>query len=234
MSETQSVFAGDKVTIIADHREKRTKTCEWLRTFDARIVEQQLDVADYIVSDRVGIERKTVDDFLTSLMNQRLFTQLEKMAGSFERPLLIIEGEQRMLFHLRNVHPNTIHGALSSVTVDYGIPIIWTHSPQVTAAQIYWTAYREQMKEKRGLATRVCKRTKGVPEMQEFLVAGLPHINTKLSGRLLQHFGSVKKVFSAKEAQLMRVEGIGKEKARKIWCLLNEKYEKKASDDKQV
>jgi Fanconi anemia group M protein len=66
--------------------------------------------------------------------------------------------------------------------------------------------------------------------MQEFLVAGLPHINTKLSRRLLQHFGSVKKVFSAKEEQLMRVDGIGKEKARKIWCLLNEKYEKGAKN----
>ena len=63
----------NRISIIADHREKRTKTCEWLRTFDATIIEKQLDVADYIVSDRVGIERKTVSDLLESVLNQRLF-----------------------------------------------------------------------------------------------------------------------------------------------------------------
>ena len=226
MAEAQAVFSGDKVTIIADHRESRTKTWEWLKTFDARIIERQLEVADYIVSDRVGIERKTVDDFLTSLLNQRIFRQLEELSASFERPLLIIEGDQKMLFLARKIHPNAIHGALSSITIDLRIPIIWTHSPKVTAAQIFWAACREQIKKKRGLQTRVCRKTKSTRDLQEFLVAGLPSVNTKLSRRLLEKFGTVRKVMSASEERLMRVEGVGKKKAKNIWCLLNEKYEK--------
>ena len=223
--KAQSVFSGEGISIIADHREKRTKTCEWLRSFDAKVIERQLEVADYIVSDRVGIERKTASDFLQSVLDQRLFRQLEHLTATFAKPLLILEGDQRMLFTERNIHPNTIHGVLSSITLDYGIPIIWTHSPKVTAAQIYWTACREQGKSKRGLQTRVCKKAKSTGRQQEFLVAGLPNVNSVLSRRLLQQFKTVRKVFSLREEEIMKVAGIGKKKAHEMWCLLNSKYE---------
>ncbi len=216
---------GRRVEIIADHREKGTKTFEWLKTFDADVREEQLDVADYIVSEHIGIERKTVSDFLTSFFDQRLFGQLEKMAESFEKPLLIIEGDPSMLFESRNVHPNSIHGVLSFIALDQRIPIIWTHSPKMTAAQIYWIAYREQVKKSDRLQARVCKKSKSAKDHQEFIVAGLPKVNSMLSKRLLEEFGTVKRVFSANEKKLMKVNGIGKKKANEIWCLLNRKYE---------
>ena len=186
-----------RVCIIADHRERRTRTFEWIRSFGAEITEKQLDVADYIVSETVGIERKTVDDFLSSLLNKRLFNQMDSLSSSFQRPLLIVEGDQQMLFSSRNIHPNAIHGALSSITLDYRVPIIWTNSPKLTASQIYWTGYREQLKGPNGISARVCKKTKDDKALQEFLVAGLPKVNTKLSRRLLSEFGSVRNVFSA-------------------------------------
>lgn len=215
-----------KVEIIADHREKGSRTFEWLKTFDADIKEEQLDVADYIVSDKIGIERKTVDDFLTSFFNQRLFEQLEKLTSTFEKPLMIIEGDPVMLFESRKVHPNSIHGVLSNITLDYGVPIIWSHSPKVSASQIYWIGHREQIKKSDRVQSRVCKRNKTAKDHQEFLVSGLPNVNSKLSKRLLEDFGSVKRIFSAKEERLMKVSGIGKKKANEIWCILNEKYEK--------
>lgn len=220
-------MAEKKVEIIADHREKGTKTYEWLSSFDVNISDKQLDVADYIVSEHIGIERKTVDDFLTSFFNQRLFEQLEKMAESFEKPLLIIEGNPSMLFESRNVHPNSIHGVLSFITLDHKIPIIWSHSPKVTASQIYWIGHREQIKKSNHLHARVCKRNKNTQEHQKFIVSGLPNINSVISRRLLKEFGTVKRVFSAKEERLTKVEGIGKKKANDIWCLLNDKYEEK-------
>ena len=66
---------------------------------------------------------------------------------------------------------------------------------------------------------------KGTKELQEFLVAGLPNVNSRLSARLLEKFGSVRNVFCASQDMLMKVDGIGKKKAEDIWCLLNGKYE---------
>jgi Fanconi anemia group M protein len=222
--EAQGVFSGERIGIIADQRESRTKTYEWLKSFDATIIEKQLDVGDYIVSDRVGIERKTITDFLQSILNQRLFRQLEGLCKSFDKPLMILEGDQRTLFSARNIHPNTIHGVLSSISIDYRIPIIWMYSPKMTASQIYWTAWREQKKEKRGLQTRACKKTKDTGKLQEFMVAGLPNVNNVLSKRLLNEFKTVNGVFSASEEELKKVAGIGKKKAKSIRCLLNSEY----------
>jgi ERCC4-type nuclease len=213
-----------RVSIIADHRERASGTCEWLRAFNAQVIEKQLEVADYIVSEQVAIERKTVDDFLSSIMNQRLFRQLEDLSTAFEKPLMIIEGDQGALFSSRNMHPNAIHGALSSVALDYRVPIIWTATPKVTAAQIYWTGFREQVKKKNGVSARMCRRTMDTAKLQEFIVSGLPGINTALSRRLLTHFGSPREVFWASEKELKQVEGVGCKKAREIHCLLNGKY----------
>jgi ERCC4-type nuclease len=213
-----------RVSIIADHRERASRTCQWLKSFNAQIIEKQLPVGDYIVSDKVGIERKTVEDFLSSILDQRLFRQLEDLSATFERPLLILEGDQGLLFSARNLHPNAIHGALSSIAIDYGVPMIWTSTPRDTAAQIYWTGYREQVKKGDGVSARVCKKGRDTAKLQEFLVSGLPGINTALSRRLLSHFGSAREVFWASEKELRHVEGIGKGRAHEIWCLVNGRY----------
>ena len=213
-----------KVSIIADHRERASRTCEWLRSFNAEIIEKQLPVGDYIVSEKVGIERKTVEDFLSSILDQRLFRQLEDLSATFEKPLLILEGDQASSFCARNMHPNAIHGALSSIAIDYGVPMIWTSTPRDTAAQIYWTGYREQVKKGSGVSSRVCKRGRDTAELQEFIVCGLPGINTMLSRRLLSHFGSAREVFWASEKELRAVEGVESKKANEIQCLVNGRY----------
>jgi len=216
-----------KIQIIADTREMNNPVVIRLsRMEEARLVSKQLDVADYICSERVGVERKTVDDFINSIFDQRIFRQARELTEAFESPVIIIEGNPDLLFTSRNVHSNTIRGALSSIAIDFKIPIIWTRNPEETANQLFWMAKREQVGERNGPSIRCMKRKSSVPDMQEFLVAGLPHIDKKMSGRLLKKFRTPKKVFSATEEHLMKVEGIGKEKAKRIFDLLNSDYEK--------
>lgn len=213
-----------RVRIVVDHRESRNHVFSHLKGFDADIVREQLATGDYVCSDRVCVERKTVSDFLQSVMDQRLFRQAREMSGCFERPLLILEGNPDLLFLERDVHPNMVRGALASLAIDQKIPIIWTGNAKETASQIYWIAYREQVKESRGIAIRCPRKADGMGRQQEFLMAGLPHVNTKLSRNLLKKFRTPKKVFSAKQERLMKVEGIGKEKAKRIWEILNSEY----------
>lgn len=68
------------------------------------------------------------------------------------------------------------------------------------------------------------KKVCSLPEQQEFLIAGLPHVNSKLSKRLLEKFRTPKAVFNAKPERLMKVDGVGKEKSKRIWDLLNKEY----------
>jgi len=225
MTDGQKILDSEKIRIVIDNREIQNNVFLKLKTFDVHLIEEQLKIGDYICSDRVCIERKTVSDFIASLLDQRIFKQVSEMLSCFERPLLIIEGDPEFLFWERNVHPNAIRGALASLAIDYRIPIIWTKDEEETANQIYWIAYREQVNEKRSVAIRCPIKAKSFAEQQEFLVAGLPYVNTKLSKKLLEKFKTPKRVFSAKPESLMKVEGIGKIKAKKIWELLNKEYE---------
>jgi len=220
----QRILDTGKVRIVVDHRESKNHVFRNLREFDVSLVRKQLKTGDYVCSDRVCVERKTIPDFIQSIIDQRIFKQASEISECFEKPLMILEGNPDLLFLERNVHPNTIRGALASLAIDQKIPIIWTRNAKETANQIYWIAYREQVKEKRSLAIRCPRKLRSVSDRQEFLIAGLPHINTKLSKNLLKKFKTPKKVFSAKPEKLIRVEGIGKEKAKRIWELLNKKY----------
>ncbi|NIO22558.1 MAG: hypothetical protein GTN38_00840 [Candidatus Aenigmarchaeota archaeon] len=224
MVKSQKILDAGKVQIVVDHRESKNHVFRNLREFDVLLVRKQLKTGDYICSDRVCVERKTISDFIQSIIDQRIFKQVSEISDCFEKPLMILEGNPDLLFLERNVHPNMIRGALASLAIDYKIPIIWTRNAKETANQIYWIAYREQAKKKRGVAIRCPRKSASTRDRQEFLIAGLPHINTKLSRNLLKKFKTPKRVFSAKEDKLMKVEGIGKEKAKRIWDLLNKEY----------
>jgi Fanconi anemia group M protein len=214
----------NKPIIFVDDRELKSKVFDFLKCFDVTLHHKKLDVADYICSKDVACERKTVEDFLQSIINKRIFLQLEALIDSYEKPVLIIEGQPNLLFFTRNMHENAIRGALASIAIDYEIPIIWTNNPRETASMLFIIAYREQINKKRGIQIRSGKKPKSLKEQQEFLVAGLPSVNTKLSRRLLQHFKTPSKVFSASIEDFIKVEKIGEKKAKKMWELLNKEY----------
>ncbi|MBI4182002.1 MAG: hypothetical protein HY520_03480 [Candidatus Aenigmarchaeota archaeon] len=214
-----------KPRIIVDHRERDVLRA--LREL-AEVDEQQLAVGDFICSERVGVERKAIEDFLTSLMDQRLFSQMEALAGAYDRPLLIMEGNPDLLF-LRNIHQNAIRGALASIAIDYKVPIIWTSSSQETAQQLYWIANREQLLGKRVVGVRGKRPPSTLQEQQLFLVAGLPGISRKRAELLLRHFKTPEKVFKASAEEIQEIDGFGEKMAGRIRDILRHAYGKEAS-----
>ncbi|MCD6367778.1 MAG: hypothetical protein J7L45_01695 [Candidatus Aenigmarchaeota archaeon] len=226
MVSSQKILKPDnKIVIFADNREFSSKVVRELARLDCIVKPKQLEVGDYILSDRVCIERKSSKDFVSSILDQRLFNQLVNLKKNFEKPILIIEGGK--LFSERNVHPNAVRGALTSIAIDYSIPILWTENEKDTANMLYWIARREQSDEERSIVIRGEKKPPTLGEQQEFLIAGLPKINTKIAKRLLNHFETPERIFTAKEDDLKKVRGIGDKLAKTIRKILTEKYKKK-------
>lgn len=213
----------EEVTVIADSREFNSKVVRHISLLGAKVVPKMLPVGDYLCSEEVAIERKTVDDFLKSLLDQRLFEQVETLKKNFKKPVVLIEGLG--LYRLRNIHPNSINGALASIAVDSGVPILWTENENETASLVFWIAKREQVEMKKTVQIRGEKKASTVAKQQEFIAAGLPEVSTVLARRLLLHFGTLRSLFSTDEDELRKVEKIGEKKAKKIFQILNRKYE---------
>lgn len=208
--------------VVADHREAASGILRELHRLDLNIEMQQLEVGDFILSERVGVERKTVRDFLQSLVDGRLLEQAKNLAETFERPLLVLEGEG--LYSERRIHPNAIRGALACITVDYHIPIISTKDEKASAKILASITKREQKEKKSEIPVRSERKSLTLTELQRFVVEGLPGVSAVLAKRLLDHFASVERVMQASEEELMEVHGIGTEKARDIRRVLEAEY----------
>jgi len=214
--------AATDVHIVVDHRESKSTVVRLLGQQGALVDSQQLDVGDYVVSSRIGVERKTVDDYLSSLIEGKLFTQLRHLREAYARPMLIIEGEN--ILTKRNMSHQAIFGSFSSTIVNYGIPIMMTKNPQETADFLFTLAKREQRDEEKSVAIRGEKWSMSPAEQQQFIIEGLPNISSVLAKRLLKHFGSIRAIVNATEAELCEVHGIGKHTAASIIELLNSQY----------
>ncbi len=212
----------DSTKIIVDHREYRSSVVKNLTVKGTYVEPQQLEIGDYILSSRIGVERKNVDDYLDSLMTGKLFKQIIQLRDAYSRPILIIEGEN--LFSKRNITHNAIFGSLASITVDYGVPILITKDSFETADLLHVIAKREQKEDKKAVAVRGDKSQMSVRERQQFIIEGLPNVSAILAKRLLAHFGSIKDIANASVEDLQQVKGIGKNIALDIINLLKTDY----------
>lgn len=213
-----------KVKIIADDRDRSDVVRQLSLRGDVDVDLRRLEVGDFICSDRVAFERKSVEDFLKSLMDKKLFTQIRDLKNSFECPILLIEGTGIYRNRKVSVHPNAVAGALASIVVDHKVPILWSETAIESAQILYWTARREQFENGRVPAIRAKKKAFGLDDEMEFVVAGLPGVSTLAAQRILHRFRTLKGVFSASVGELHEVEMIGEKKAKRIWELANAEY----------
>ncbi|MHA1769587.1 MAG: DEAD/DEAH box helicase [Candidatus Thorarchaeota archaeon] len=212
------------VRMIVDSRELPTPVARHLARLDVNISGESLQVGDYVVSEEVAVERKEAGDFIQSMIDGRLFSQLSALRSTYRRPVLIVEGEQ--ITGLRAVDPAAIYGALASIAIRLRIPILWTRNPEETAHMLYRLAHLEQIGSKKPLRTRSGESRESDAETLEYILSGFPGIDTVTSRALLSEFGTLDAIFSADEIELQRVKGVGPKTAGTIKRLLTTDYEK--------
>ncbi|MEK6963319.1 MAG: DEAD/DEAH box helicase [Nanoarchaeota archaeon] len=210
------------IQIYVDHREKDSTLLKELIDLGVHLKLEKLDVADYLLSERVAVEFKEVSDFVNSIIDGRLLEQLKELVR-YERPLLVIQGTED-LYSQRNIHPNALRGMLATITVSYKIPILQTKNPKETAALFAIIAKREQEKQSSPFTLHTSKPLSD-KELQEYIVSSLPNIGPQVVKPLLTHFGTVRSVFTASEQDLQHIPLIGPLKSKKIKEILDKKYE---------
>ncbi|MEM3370501.1 MAG: DEAD/DEAH box helicase [Candidatus Woesearchaeota archaeon] len=214
---------GIRIRVKADSREKGSMLLRELSNAGVEISLESLEVADYVLSDRVAVEIKRIPDFVDSIIDGRLLSQLKNLANSYERPILILEGTED-IYSIRNIHPNAIRGMLATIVVSYGVPVVQTKNFRETAALLMVIARREQLNEGSDFNMHAEKKLQTEREQQEYIVSSLPGVGADISRELLHHFGSVRNVFNASEEELKEVALIGEKKARAIRRIIDSEY----------
>jgi len=167
-------------------------------------------------------ERKTLEDFVKSIYDGRLFKQLTNIVEKYSRPILIIQGEKK---YLSGISESAYYGALASVLADFHVPIFFASNEKEVAEIIFSIARREQIeKNKRETRIREGRKPATLSERQRYIISGIPGVSGVLADRLLTELSTVEKLFSTSELDLMSVNGIGEVMARRIRELSTAKY----------
>ena len=132
---------GDGVIVSIDHKEGKGALAARLRQEGLTVEIVNLPVGDVKIGDRILIERKSIRDFIDSLLEGRLLDQATRLVGAAPRALLVLEGND--LFQHRAVNSQTIMGALATLTLDYGLPVVTSADTAETARFIAVSARRE-------------------------------------------------------------------------------------------
>jgi DNA excision repair protein ERCC-4 len=193
-----------------DHGERRSGVPAELERLGVDVHGMRLPAGDYVVSDRLVVERKGPADLAASIKDRRLFEQLARLADAYPSVVLIVEGDPV------HMHEAAWQGALGRA-LTLGASVLRTGDAQDTAG---WIArlYRLEDKpasEPRG-AARVRRPTEDDLQTAEDVLRSLPGISTVGAGRLLAHFGSLERVFAARREDLIEVRGIGPVRARTL------------------
>lgn len=214
----------ESLKIVVDYRETKSGVANVLEKLGMEVFFATLEIGDYVVSDRLAVERKRTDDFVSSLIDgkRNLFAQLSDLTRVYEKPVLIIEGTE--LFTSRQINPNAIYGSLVSIAIDFGVSLLYSRDEEETAAIMKMLAKREQMENKREVNPHGKKSTSTLIEQQEYVISSIADIGPKAARNLLLHFGSVEAVMKADVKELKKVKLIGPKRATKIREILEAPY----------
>lgn len=212
-----------KIRIIVDSREMNggvPKGLDLMENIDITV--ETMEVGDYVVSDRCGIERKGGKDLRMSLFDTKtFFGQVADLARAYSKPLLILEDCD---FWRLNMDPNTARGMIFAVTVDLGVPIIYTKDKMDTVAHIARLAIREQTDRSSNFSSHGKRSHMSDNEKRLYVVTSVCDVGPVIARNLLAEFKTVENVMKASYDELLGVPEIGPVTAKNIRDCVSGEY----------
>jgi len=124
-----------QVTVVVDTREQEPYG------FNPRLVTQvrrALPAGDYSVAgleETIAVERKTLDDFVGTVMRvrERFYRELQRLQR-YPRACVVVEANLSDILAGRyrcDAHPHAVVGSALAIMVDFGVPVYFSSSRQV-------------------------------------------------------------------------------------------------------
>lgn len=208
--------------IIVDEREKKSGIPDLLKAIGVNIELKQLPIGDYIVGPETIVERKSIHDMMSSVFDGRLFDQCSRLKEHFQYPVILMEGNVDEVETISD-NPLVFYGAMSSVAIDFKIPIIPT--PNATHSAKLLISMSSRKEYPKGPFLKKIRKHDDVYKQQLATISSLPGIGDKFAKRLLDKFGSPVKVFTATSSELAKIEGLGDARAKKIKKILESSFD---------
>lgn len=176
-----------------------------------------LQVADYLVGTHY-IERKKVADFVTSILDGRLWRQAKNISfASIDydmTPVFLIEGSLNYILrskHFRDFNPASFIGAWDSLQKDYEVQVVHAQNSFFT---VLWLLRFAKDPTKRDAAHAIRKASKSSwPHdlKARYILEGFQKIGGVRSTRLLEKYRDLGTIFKYAKGRYYQDETVPKE-----------------------
>jgi Fanconi anemia group M protein len=183
------------------------------------IIVARLDIADYAVGSRIGVERKTASDLVNAVFTgqrgekPRLWSQLENLVNSYEIPVLLIEGEPRSVLRGRTAEDRIFLGVEISLLKWHRLKIIRTFSEFETVDVLEFIA---NLEGESGKPPPVVEKHLEPIEIKKAMLCCIKGIGLSTAEKILNKYPQFSQIASASIEELSKL--VGEKRA----CLLKE------------
>ncbi|MEM0026762.1 MAG: ERCC4 domain-containing protein [Ignisphaera sp.] len=215
------------VVVYVDERERGSRVPQILLSKGVTVMFKFLSVGDYVISNSIGIERKTASDFIRSLVDGRLFDQATRLVNEFEKAIMIIEGSLKEAAKLSNIRRGAIIGAYITLALDVGIITLSSRDEEETAEIIKRIAARQGKSKNAMISVKKPSQkplSSDIMEWQLYILQAFPHVGPKIAVRILEKFGSIYNFCTASPSDLMKIEGLSEKRATEIYQVIHALY----------
>lgn len=223
--------------VVVDVREFRSSLPSLIHGRSNMVVPCMLTVGDYVLTPEICVERKSVQDLISSFKNGRLFNQAETMLLHYKYPMLLIEFGQNKSFtfdtfgtdhteKLTSAHnPQDLQSKIALLTLAFPpLKIIWSSSPYQTA-EIFDELKKQQEEPDPVKAVRIGLLAGEDPSEQSFnqtphdMLRMVPGMSEKNLSRITLEVENIADVSNLTEEELNVM--VGKEAGRQVYRFFN-------------
>ena len=181
--------------------------------FEEQIETIRLDVADYVCGN-VAIERKAVPDFLASMNDGRLFSQVQNMMANYEHNYIVVVGS---IDDIESEKLNAYLGMQVSIAVRTPIKIL--HVSDDSEFVYVVKKIIEKQFDGKEFARKIIKPTTA-EDPKVAILCQIPGIGSKTAKEILKKYDSILSISTSTVDELTEIDGIGKKMAGKILDVL--------------
>ncbi len=219
--------------IFLDYRER--KIIPLLLEIDDFVEITNLPVGDILIpvdDQSILIERKSSGDFIDSIKTSRLWDQAGRIRDTdyilnyrIKRKIILIHEQILPSILSERISWASIFGAIQELVYVYNFQVF--HVETDFAMKEFLRILIKREIEKKNDAEPKIKWEKRVPYSKDdlswklYILSSIPYVGEKTAKKLLDKFGSIERIARATPVELMKIPGIGEEKAKIIYRLLH-------------
>tara|TARA_R110002020_G_scaffold122971_5_gene278934 strand:- start:2629 stop:3324 length:696 start_codon:yes stop_codon:yes gene_type:complete len=223
--------------LVIDSRENSDFSSEVIRKANRINVlnkKEFLEIGDYVIGDAC-FEAKSAQDFLQSIMNKRIWTQVDNMDKNYNNSFVVVYGTAEKAVvkvmkyikldsnqsrqQMKNKLMLQFRGAIGRLRLDYGINVIWRDTVEDAAEELVTLA--KMIPVQRNIITPTTLKRVATHDVRVDMLTTIKGISNTKAEELLKEYGCIMEIGDCKPSEITIIKGIGKTVADRILNILN-------------